>query len=266
MKELPDASGAQTVDRACELLKEIGRHGRVGARLVDLTDAMQLSRPTVHRILRSLVVASMVCRDAASKRYRLGPAIYELGLAAVGPVERIDELLPAIEELAKVTGDMVVVMLRRNDYALCIAQAAGDFPIRADVVRVGDIRPLAASIAGIPILASLSDDMIEKILDRTVPLLGKFSTFTRERVLAQIAQVRTIGISSGDSVIVPGITGIGTAVPNHYGAPYIGISLAAISARMNSERMDMLVDRLRNTAEVLSHILARSQSSSERSR
>jgi hypothetical protein len=37
MKQIDSRAGAQTVDRACILLREIARHGAAGARLVYLT-------------------------------------------------------------------------------------------------------------------------------------------------------------------------------------------------------------------------------------
>jgi len=252
-----ETEGAQSVDRACQLLKVIGRHGARGARMVDLTGSLALSRPTVHRLLRSLMNASMVVRDEATRRYRVGPAVFELGLGAVSPVERLPEFMPAITALAKTTGDMVVVVLRRGDYCLYIAQAAGDFPIKIDSVRVGDRRPLASSIAGIAVLGHLQDEEITGILDRTADDLKNYSTFTREQVMLQVERVRRVGMSYGDSVIVEGITGIGCAVPMPYGSPYLGISIAAISSRMNAERLDMLTARLQATVKVVGDILSK---------
>jgi DNA-binding IclR family transcriptional regulator len=81
-------AGAQTVDRACGLLRELGRRGAEGARLVDLTEASGLSRPTVHRILRSLVAAEFVRQDARTRRYSVGGGLYALGVAARGLLDR----------------------------------------------------------------------------------------------------------------------------------------------------------------------------------
>ena len=53
-------AGAQTVDRACELLREIARTGPRGIRILDLCNTTGLSRPTTHRILRSLQAAGLV--------------------------------------------------------------------------------------------------------------------------------------------------------------------------------------------------------------
>ena len=79
-------AGAQTVDRACTLLKEIARHGASGARLLDLTKNSGLCRPTVHRILQSLASPAFVRQDPATRRYQLGVGLFALGLAAPNPV------------------------------------------------------------------------------------------------------------------------------------------------------------------------------------
>ena len=250
------ADGAQSVDRACELLKQIARYGVKGARMVDLTADSGLSRPTVHRLLGSLAQASMVVRNEETKRFRVGPAIFELGLGAVSPISRLSEIMPLISELAKTSGDMVVLLFRRGDEGLYIGQAAGDFPIKTDIVRVGDLRPLASSIAGIGILGALEDDVIAGILDRTAKDLLSYSTFTREQVLLQVERVRNTGMSYGDSVIVEGITGIGRGVPNPYGTPYLGISIAAITSRMSAERLESLSAQLEATTIKVSRLLS----------
>jgi DNA-binding IclR family transcriptional regulator len=70
--ETETSTGAQTVDRACELLREIARTGVAGVRILDLCHATGLSRPTAHRILRSLQLAGLVRQSPEEPALRLG--------------------------------------------------------------------------------------------------------------------------------------------------------------------------------------------------
>src|SRR3954468_6217776 len=73
--------GTQTIHRAVAMLREIAAFQK-GMRLVDIASAMGLERPTAHRIVKGLVSQGMVMQDPATKCYRLGHVVYELGLAA----------------------------------------------------------------------------------------------------------------------------------------------------------------------------------------
>jgi DNA-binding IclR family transcriptional regulator len=50
----------QTIDRAMAVLSWLGNSGEQGLRLVDLQRVLGLKRPTVHRILASLVDHGLV--------------------------------------------------------------------------------------------------------------------------------------------------------------------------------------------------------------
>lgn len=237
-------TGAQTVERACHLLKEIGRNSTAGVRLVDLTTALGLSRPTVHRILQSLVVADFVRQDAVTKRYRLGGTIYGLGLAASGPLERLPELRPTLDTLAARTGDTVYLMLRRGDEVMCIARAEGATPIRTYVIDVGASRPIGATIAGITMLAAMGDAEIEEILKRTAVAMRQFRNATPEYVRAQVARARSDGYCISEQIYIEGATGISAPVRVPEGPPYLAISMSAISSRVTRDRIKTLTDEL----------------------
>ena len=64
--------GMQTLDRAVGVLTCLGHSGEQGMRLIDLQRALGLTRPTVHRILASLIDHGLVAYDEGSRTYRLG--------------------------------------------------------------------------------------------------------------------------------------------------------------------------------------------------
>ena len=76
------ASGSQVVQRVALLMRLVAAGQRSGLRLADLHRAASLERPTVHRLLQALVGERLLRQDGASRRYFLGPAMYEMGLAA----------------------------------------------------------------------------------------------------------------------------------------------------------------------------------------
>lgn len=252
--------GAQTVDRACLLLADIARHGTAGARLTDLTNSARLSRPTVHRILQSLAAADLVRQDPATRRYRLGVALHGLALAAPSPLEHMADLRPLIDGLAQRTGETVYLMMRQGDEVRCMARAEGTSPIRTLLIDVGAYRPVGAMIAGIAMLAALDDKEIEAILARTASAMARHRNATPDYVRRHVAEVRRNGFCVSKAVLIEGATGISAAVPSADGAPFLAVSLSAISARVPEARVKPLAADLLRTCARIGQLLARKAS------
>ena len=251
--------GAQTVDRACLLLETVARYGSEGARLTDLTNSAQLSRPTVHRILRSLAAADLVRQEPATRRYRLGLALHGLALAAPSPLEHVADLRPLIEGLAQRTGETAYLMMRQGDEVRCMARAEGSSPIRTLLIEVGAYRPVGAMIAGIAMLAALPDGEVEVILTRTASAMARHRNATPDYVRRHIAEVRRNGYCVSKAVLIEGATGISAAVPNPDSAPYLAVSLSAISARVPEARVKPLAADLTRTCAKIGQLLARKE-------
>jgi DNA-binding IclR family transcriptional regulator len=243
LPETPVA-GAQLVGRACMLLREIARHGTAGARLAELTVASGLPHGTVHRILQSLIAESFLFKDTITKHYRLGSGIFELGLVAPSPLDHLSRLRPLLDALADKIGDTAYLMMRRGDEIICMARAEGASPLRAYSIVVGEMRPLAASLSGICMMASMADDEVENIIRRSYNPAGRFPDATPEYVRRQVAHVRRHGYCISREVLMKAATGLSAPVPNPDGPPFLGLSLSAVSSRVPESRVAGLVEDL----------------------
>lgn len=248
------AGGAQTVDRACAVLLEIGRAGGAGARITDLTSGLQLSRPTVHRVLQSLIAAGFVTQDPASRRYRLGAVLHSLGLLAPGPHERLPELRRPLEELARRTGHTAYLMLRRGDEVACIARADSPAEIRTYLMEVGAMRPIGAALGGIAILAALPDAEVDAVLERTARVLARHRNATPEYVRLQVARNRRDGYCVSEQVYLQGATGFSALVPVPGEPPHLAVSISAISSHVTPETQPDVVSALRSTCAEMAAI------------
>jgi DNA-binding IclR family transcriptional regulator len=250
------ATGAQTVDRACELIREIARTGARGIRILDLCNATALSRPTVHRILRSLQQAGLVQQCADNRRYALGGGMFELGMAAPNPIKQFPQVRSIVEELAASTNDTVYLMLRSYDDVLCAWRAQGAYPIKANVVALGDRRPLGASVAGFCILGCLSREESDLLIEANSPYLPDFCRMTPADVTRHVEDARSKGYSVGVNAVMEGVTAVGMAVQASYERPYMALSVSAISSRIPPGRILELVAQLRHAATKIAAVTA----------
>lgn len=255
-------AGAQTVDRACELLREIARTGIRGIRILDLCRASGLSRPTAHRILRSLQLAGLVQQSPDNRRYALGSGLFELGLAAPNPITLFPQVRSIVEELAASTNDTAYLMLRSYEDVLCAWRAQGAYPIKANIVALGDRRPLGASVAGLSILAHLPEEESAQLIEANSAYLPDFCRMTAADVTRHVQEARGKGYAVGVNAVMEGVTAVGMAVPASYRHPYLALSVSAINARIPPERIAELVIQLKRCAAKIADITASKRANS----
>lgn len=251
----PAIEGAQTVDRACELLREVARGGSAGTRIVDLCAATGLSRPTTHRILRSLAAGGLLRQDGGTRRYTLGPGMFELGLAAPSPIESFPEVRRLVERLAEETQDTIYLMLRSYDDVVCAWRAEGAYPIKANVVAMGDRRPMGASAAGICLLGSLPEEEAGPLITSNAASLARFCKLDEARLRAHVDEVRRDGHLYALDLVMEGVAAVGMAVPGAHGHPYLALSVSAIAARIPRERVPELVNALQATTREIARVI-----------
>lgn len=246
---------SQVVERTCAILREVSRHGPRGARLIDVTTATGLSRPSAHRILGTLVSEQFV-RRTTDRRYQLAPLMFELGLNAPSPVGDTEALRPLIQKLADASGDTAYLAMRQGDYAHYLLRCEGAYPIRTHVVSAGQSRPLVATHCGRALLAGLPEEDAEAIIQRAqadkAMLLGSTPNSLRD----EVDFAREKGFGWAQDVTFAGITGLTIAVPNPVGLPFLAISISAISQRLSYARAIELLPLLQETAAQVSERLA----------
>ncbi|MFI8826323.1 IclR family transcriptional regulator [Streptomyces sp. NPDC053431] len=137
-------AGAQAVRRALDVLHSFHDNGP-DLSASDLARRLGLSTSTAHRLARTLLAADFLEQDADTARYRLGPAVTELGRLSYHQ-RRLHLAAPELRDLAERTGAVADLALRSGAHAVIVAGGAV-------TPRVGLRRPLHASALGMVLLA-----------------------------------------------------------------------------------------------------------------
>lgn len=97
-----------TVRNAVTLLELLGE-GPAFQQLTDLAERSGMSVPTVHRLLRSLVLADLVEQDPRSSRYSLGPELVRLSHRYLARLPILGALAPYLAQLRDLVRSTIVV-------------------------------------------------------------------------------------------------------------------------------------------------------------
>ena len=241
------------VNRVGAVLGAVASHGSEGARLVDIANATFIARPTVHRLLADLVAIGYV-EQLPSKRYRLGPELFLLGLSAPAPGWDLASIRRVADSLAEYTGDTVYVALRQFDGVHYLLRTSGDYPIRTHVVNVGDTKPFTSSYAGIALLAQMDErDRERAIANRSfdVPESSLTSINVEAMLRDAIAQVQQRGFCSGTGIVMPGVAGMAAPVLMSDRPAYMAITISAVDDRLPPARIEELAPALLDAARQL---------------
>ena len=249
-------TGTQSIQRAALLVRLIAARSGPGSRLAEVVQHSQLERSTVRRMLRCLIEEGFVRQDADTRRYALGPLVFELGLAAAPQFNLVDICRPALARLAEATSDTVFLAVRSGYDTVCIDRREGSFPIRALTLDVGTRRPLGAGAGGLALLMPLPDTEVNAIVNANAIRLRSYNNLTVPALNGMLKRARELGYALNDNHITAGATSIGLPIISRYGQPFAAISVGAISSRMDAGRQKKVAAMLRREVKVLEQALS----------
>lgn len=153
-------NGAQSVERACALLRRIAAGHAEGVPLRRLVDDTGLDRTTAWRLVSSLAAQGLVHKDEATGLYHLGLEAAALGAACMDRSPLVRACLQAMKALARLSGDNVFLVVRSGDHSHCLHLEEGEHRVRSFALNVGGTRLLGQGVGSIALLARLGDDAL----------------------------------------------------------------------------------------------------------
>src|SRR4051812_34993299 len=129
------------IDKAARLLDEFRMDSTLT--LSELSERLQISKSTVHRLLSSLEQVGFVEKEARPGCYRLGLKLFELGSLVQGRLELRQIALPYMAQLVEHTDETAFLIVRDGLQAVCIERIEGAH-VQALALKVGGTLPLHA--------------------------------------------------------------------------------------------------------------------------
>lgn len=238
-------SGAGSLKRGVVLLKLLATAGARGLALTELAEKSGIPHPSVHRLLGQLATERLSEFNSESRRYKLGPLAFELGLASSTMHDIRDLCEPAMEKLARETEDTVYLVVRSGFDAVCMHRKEGSFPIRTLVLEVGSRRPLGVGAGGLALLSAIGDEERAEIIERIAPSLAAFGKLTAEELAESCLQTRSLGAAVVQNRVNLGVKAVGMSFCDSIGQAVGALSVAALSQRLNRRRTQEVGDLLR---------------------
>jgi DNA-binding IclR family transcriptional regulator len=241
----PPAYRLSSVDHALELLLLF--RSRPTLRVSEVADQLDVARSTAHRLLGMLVHRQFAVQDPATRAYRPGPRLVEIGLAAVGALDVRTRMRPYLTEVAARTGETVSLLVLEGDMVHFIDSIESQ-----QLVRVGsrfDARmPAHATSAGKAMLAALpAAEVLTSYPNEKLATVTERTIATRSQLLAELARVRVAGYAVNFEESETGLGAVGMAVTDTDGRPTAGVTVAGPMQRLSPGYVRAIVRELRGT-------------------
>lgn len=232
------AGERSAADKTLEVLEALADHARVA----DIAKSTALPKPTVHRILQTLVRHGFARTDGQGE-YVGGPRILSLAGRFLQRLDIAEQVRPILRDLQERTGWTVHLALLSGDEAVYVAKLEGAKPYTL-ASRVGMSLRLHCTSIGKAILATMPDAEVRALVARTGMTARTEHTLTDEdSLLADLAEVRRRGYAEDHEENEAGVRAVGAAVFDHTGEVFGAVSAAALIYQDDplSERGDLVV-------------------------
>jgi len=225
--------------------------------------SIQLNEPVavVFRVLRTLTDLGYLNQDPKSKRYRLGPKVWEISKKAIARLDIARTAQPFLSRLMQVTGETTSLAIAQGTEFLYVASVDGLQPLRA-YVTPGSRTPLAYPTASGRVLVAFSKpDITDEVLAQglkkftpaTVTDLGQFQS-----VLEQVRECR-FAVVHGE--YQDQLSAIAAPVFNSVGDCIAAIAVSGVTQHFQGESSARLIEALKSAAEKLGEWLRGAASS-----
>ena len=197
----------------------------------DLSRAIDLSRSTAHRYIATLTKLGYLEQDAATKRYRLGPRVLDLGFSALNSMELRQIAAPHLQQLSDETGHTVNMAILDGADIVYIERCRSSQPGQREIdldLHVGSRLPAYCTSMGKVLLAFVPEESLESRL-AGVELLqrGPNTIADTQALAAELAGVRSSGIAVNNEELAYGLRSVAVPVLAAGGEAVAAVNLAA---------------------------------------
>jgi IclR family pca regulon transcriptional regulator len=224
--------------------------------IADIADELEMSRSTTHRYVITLVALGYL-EQGASRKYRLGLRVTDLGMSALSSTGLREHARPYLEELRRRTSCTASVSVLDGEEVLLLDRVPSLRRARAAAepdLQAGSRLPAYSSASGKLLLAYLPEAEQRRALAAITLKRSAPNTITTKKALrAELERVREAGVAIDDEELASGIAAIAAPVRDQSGDVAGAVGVAAPSAAIPpGELLEAVGAHLLSAAEGIS--------------
>jgi DNA-binding IclR family transcriptional regulator len=213
----------------------------------ELTRRVQRPKATVSRVMKTLRDTGMLEFDAASRLYRPGLRLFELGQISRSHQNFLDLVQKRLQHVCEVGGHTGYITVFDGPQLAVLRMLRGSSPIAIATTPGYRAWPHATS-NGRAMLALLTDEEWRQRVPDDLPILSKNTPRTHDELLERIRAVRESGRSSSSDDSYEGVSSQGIALRDPDSHEVIGVAISyptSLGTPEMKEKIAILLDEMK---------------------
>lgn len=218
----------------------------------EISNKLNIPRPTVARLVSTLVGVGYLKKNRGSRKYSLGMKLFRLSSIVHSSMELTKVAAPLLMELRDQTGETVYMDIIDGDERVCMLSYEGNQLLRT-VVPIGQRSILYAGADAKVMLAYQTEQRIDEIINSTGLRPFTEKTITNSQALKQeLKKIRQQGFAISQGEFTPGSIAVSCPIWDQNIEVMASVSISFPHARMSDEIKQQYVDELKNVARLIS--------------
>ncbi len=221
----------------------------------EICNKVGLPKPTVYRLLKTLVYGRFLEKNEKTKEYKIGPVLYMLGSLYLSTTDLLVAAEPVTKALNDMTGEAVNLSIIDKAYSTIVLKEETKHRFRWGI-HIGHSTLAYSSSMGKALLSELTDEEIDKLYpEENLMKITPKTIATKTELKRELEQIRKTGIAYLEEGDTQGIGGVGAAIRNVNGKAIAAMSFSFPRFRVNKARERILARLIKMGANLVSYRL-----------
>lgn len=248
MANTPSANS--TLLRGMNIMREIAASPR-GLSVAELVEAVDLPKPTAHRIAVQLEAEGYLQRNPADKRFIVGNVLKEFSLSILSNKTVSAPRHAILEALSAEVGETCNCTMLDGNHTVYFDRVECNWPVKINL-RPGSHLPLHATASGKLFLAYMKPRERKRLLQAAPLSANTRRTITDPEQLEQaLKMIKKSGVGEDNEELFDGMVAVAVPVFDGFGRICFTVAVHAPTARKQLDDLRQYIPSLRRAADAL---------------
>ncbi|WP_334352107.1 IclR family transcriptional regulator [Companilactobacillus sp. HBUAS56257] len=225
-----------------------------GMSLKDISNGINVSKPTVLKILETMCNQNLIRKDVYDKKYYFGSDLIGYGQRAMNDFDISRQVLPFLSKLRDETRETVHLGIEQDDKVVFLQKLESPQSVNLKS-KIGGKLNLYCSAMGKALLATKTDDELDQYFSQvTLKQITPYTVTSIAELEKQISLTKMRGYSLDDKENQDEVVCVGASIKKRnkvYGA----FSVSTPEYRINDQKITEIITAVINTKELIEETL-----------
>jgi IclR family transcriptional regulator, KDG regulon repressor len=220
----------------------------------ELADELNLTKSTVHRLIKTLERRGLLEQDEINGKYKMGIELFSLSTSITLKFSLIDICSTAMRSISDSLNETIYLYLFRDDHIVFVHKEDTNNMLKY-VVKLGVYHEIFLAAAGKSVLAFLPEEKINIILSKDLKKYTPNTITDVDTIKQQLETIRKNKYAFSKGERYEGTVGYAAPIFNSKGRVLGGITITFPETRYHEEKHQFYCELIKNGGEKISHDL-----------